>query len=91
MTSTFTFPTHETPVSADSIAPAVPASASPATPVAPVSERAAAAVLGSMLFLILALTLLLVQSTLVEPASAMAAPPAAEASFATDGGSLAQR
>jgi hypothetical protein len=74
-------------VPADSSAPAPlsAAPASPATPAAPLSERAAAAVLGSMLFLIVALTLLLVQSTLVEPASA------AEAPFATDGGTLAQR
>ena len=68
-----------------------------ATPAAPLSERAAAAVLGSMLFLIVALTLLLVQSTLVEPASAADAPPAVDTpfaidtSFATDGGSLAHR
>jgi hypothetical protein len=62
-----------------------------AAPPAPVSERTAVAVLGSMLFLILALTLLLVQSTLVEPASAAEAPIAAEGSFAGDGGSLAHR
>jgi hypothetical protein len=73
------------------------APAAPATLPAPLSERAAAAVLGSMLFLIVALTLLLVQSTLVEPASAAEDPPAAGASFATDtsfaaeGGSLAHR
>jgi hypothetical protein len=60
-------------------------------PAAPLSERAAAAVLGSMLFLIVALTLLLVQNTLVEPASAAQAPLAAEGSFAADGGSLAHR
>jgi hypothetical protein len=44
-----------------------------------------------MLFLIVALTLLLVQSTLVEPASAAQPPLATEASFAGDGGSLAHR
>jgi len=43
---------------------------------APVSGRAALAVLGSMVFLIVALTLLLVQSTWVNPASAAASPPA---------------
>jgi hypothetical protein len=71
------------------------APAAPATPAPPLSERAAAAVLGSMLFLIVALTLLLVQSTLIEPASAAEAPLAAlfatDTSFAADGGSLAQR
>ena len=79
-------------MSADS-APAhpSPAPASPAPPAPPLSERAAAAVLGSMLFLIAALTLLLVQSTLIEPASAAQTPFAAEASFAGDGGSLARR
>ncbi|MEP6688719.1 MAG: hypothetical protein ABJC36_10250 [Gemmatimonadales bacterium] len=79
-------------MSADS-APAATsvASASPAAPAAPLSERAAAAVLGSMLFLIVALTVLLVQSTLVEPASAAEGPMAAAASFTADGGSLAQR
>jgi hypothetical protein len=73
-------------VSADSSvsAPAVPAT-SPAAPPAPVSERTAFAVLGSMLFLILALTFLLIQSTWVDPASAASGPTAA------DGGSLAQR
>ena len=71
--------------------------AATATPAAPLSERAAGAVLGSMLFLIIALTLLLVHSTLVEPASAADAPPAADTpfaidtAFATDGGSLAHR
>lgn len=85
-------------MSADSSVPAPlsTAPASPATPAAPLSERAAAAVLGSMLFLIVALTLLLVQSTLVEPASAAEAPLAAapfatDTSFAADGGSLAHR
>jgi hypothetical protein len=77
----------------------LPRSTAPAAtviPAAPLSERAAGAVLGSMLFLIIALTLLLVHSTLVEPASAADAPPAADtfatgSSFAADGGSLAHR
>ena len=67
----------------DSTAPA-PASTL-ATPTAPLSERTAFAVLGSMLFLILALTILLVQTTWVDSASAAEPPPAA------DGSSLAQR
>ncbi len=86
-------------MSPDTSAPASlsAAPASAATPVPPLSERAAAAVLGSMLFLIVALTLLLVQSTLVEPASAADTPPAADTPFAIDtsfaagGGSLAHR
>ena len=45
---------------------------------APVSGRAAIAVLGSMVFLIIALMVLLVQSTWVNPASAAATPPALE-------------
>jgi hypothetical protein len=69
-------------VSADSDAPASPAPA--CVPTAPLSERTALAVLGSMLVLIVALTLLLLESTWVDPASA-AEPPAA------DGGSLAWR
>jgi hypothetical protein len=99
MTSTLSVHTDEPPVSADirASAPLCTAPASPATPAAPLSERAAAAVLGSMLFLIVALTLLLVQSTLVEPASAAEAPLTADVLFATDtplaadGGSLAHR
>jgi hypothetical protein len=67
-------------VSADNDAPASSASAS-----TPGSERLAFAVLGSMLLLIVALTLLLAQTTWVHPASA-AEPPAA-----ADGGSLAWR
>ena len=85
-------------MSSDSSAsvPLSTAPAAPATPAAPLSERAAAAVLGSMLFLIVALTLLLVQTTLVEPASAAEAPLAADpfagdTSFAANGGSLAHR
>jgi hypothetical protein len=70
-------------VSTDSSTPA-PAS-TPALPAAPLSERTAFAVLGSMLFLIVALTIMLVQTTWVDSASA-AEPPAA-----ADGGSLAHR
>ncbi len=68
-------------MSASSTAPV----STPAAPAAPVSERTAFAVLGSMLFLILALTLLLVQTTWIDSASAAEPPPAA------DGSSLAQR
>lgn len=57
----------------------------PTAPRPPVSERTAFAVLGSMLFLIVMLTFLLVQTTWVDPASATDAPVAA------DGNSLAQR
>jgi hypothetical protein len=56
----------------------------PPAPVAPVSERTAFAVLGSMVLLIVALTVVLIQTTWVDPASA-AEPPSA------DGASLAQR
>jgi hypothetical protein len=42
----------------------------------PVSGRALLAVLGSMIFLIVALTVLLVQSTWVHPVSAAESPPA---------------
>jgi hypothetical protein len=42
----------------------------------PVFGRAAIAVLGSMLFLIVALTILLVQTTWVHPVSATENPPA---------------
>jgi hypothetical protein len=69
-------------VSADS---SVPAPAGPATPpAAPLSERTAFAVLGSMLLLIVALTILLVQTTRVDPVRA-------EASVTPDAGRLAQR
>jgi hypothetical protein len=68
-------------VSTDSSAPA----STPAPPAAPLSERTAFAVLGSMLFLIVALTILLAQTTWIDSASA-AEPPAA-----ADAGSLAQR
>jgi hypothetical protein len=71
-------------VSAHSAAPAPVSTTS--TPTAPVSERTAFAVLGSMLFLILALMILLVQTTWVDPASATEAPP-----VAAEGGPLALR
>jgi hypothetical protein len=68
-----------------SISDPAASAASPTTPPAPVSERTAFAVLGSMLILIAALTLLLIQTTWIDPASAAETPAAA------DGGSLAQR
>lgn len=71
-------------MSADSTATAQVSTQS--TPTAPVSERTAFAVLGSMLFLILALMILLVQTTWVDPASATEAPP-----VAAEGGPLALR
>ena len=49
-------------------------SATPAPVVAPLPERAAIAILGSMIFLILALTAVLVQTTWVDPVSATEAP-----------------
>ena len=96
--STSTVHLHEPPVSSDRsaavLAHSVPVS--PGAPTAPVSARTAFAVLGSMVFLIIALTVLLVQVTLVEPASAAQAPtadaPAAtEAPATADAGSLAHR
>ena len=93
--STFTVYLDETPVSSDrSAASAHSVLAPPAAPPAPVSWRAAVAVLGSMVFLIIALTVLLVQVTLVEPASAAQAPTAdapatTEAPATADAGSLA--
>lgn len=52
---------------------------SSATPApAPLPERAAIAILGSMVFLIVALTVLLVQSTWAHPASAAESPPAVD-------------
>ena len=65
------------------MAPDSSAASAPA-PAAPLSERTAFAVLGSMVLLIVALTVLLIQTTWVDSASA-AEPPAA------DGTSLAQR
>ena len=61
-----------------------PDSSAPPAQAAPLSERTAFAVLGSMVLLIVALTVLLIQTTWVDSASA-AEPPAA------DGTSLAQR
>ncbi len=49
-------------------------SAAPAAVVAPLPERTAIAILGTMIFLILALTAVLVQTTWVDPASATEAP-----------------
>jgi hypothetical protein len=54
---------------------------SPTAPTAPVSSRAAIAVLGTMLFLIVALTVLLVHSTWVNPASAAEIPTAVDRSL----------
>ena len=72
---------------ADSQINAPASTASPAVPpVAPVSERTAFAVLGTMLLLIVALVVLLIQTTWVDPASATEAPP-----VAAEGGSLALR
>ena len=58
------------------------ASAGPTAAVAPVPERAAAAILGSMILLILLLVAVLVQTTWVDPASASDAPPAEPAGYA---------
>jgi hypothetical protein len=66
-------------VSADSSA-APTAIATPVTPAVP--ERAAAAILGSMIALILLLMAILVQTTWVDPASASDAPPAEPAGYA---------
>ena len=52
-------------------------SAAPAAAVTPVPQRAAIAILGSMIFLILALLAILVQTTWGTPASATE-PPAVE-------------
>lgn len=51
-------------------------STTPAAAVAPVPERAAIAILGSMILLIVALTVILVQTTWVNPANASEIPPA---------------
>ena len=58
----------------------------PSAPAAPLSERTAFAVLGSMVLLIVALVVLLIQTTWVDPASATEAPP-----VAAEGGGLALR
>jgi hypothetical protein len=65
-------------VSADSSAK--PAAAAALTPV---PERAAAAILGSMIALILLLMAILAQTTWVNPARATDAPPADPAGYAT--------
>ncbi len=57
-------------------------SAKPTAAVAPVPERAAAAILGSMIFLILLLVAILVQTTWVDRASASDTPPAAPVGYA---------
>lgn len=65
-------------MSADSSAtPTVTAAAKTAVP-----ERAAAAILGSMIALILLLMAILVQTTWVDPASASDLPPAEPAGYA---------
>jgi uncharacterized RDD family membrane protein YckC len=53
-------------------------SASPATTLAPLPQRAAVAILGSMIFLILALIAILVQTTWGTPASATEPPTVVE-------------
>jgi hypothetical protein len=60
---------------------AINAATSSTAPTAPVSSRAAIAVLGTMLSLIVALTVLLVHSTWVNPASAAETPPAVDQSL----------
>jgi len=65
-------------VSADSSA--TPTATAPAF--TPVPERAAAAILGSMIALILLLMAILVQTTWVDPASASDTPPAEPAGYA---------
>jgi hypothetical protein len=65
-------------VSADSSAPPK----ATAVTVAPVPERAAAAILGTMILLILLLVAILVRTTWVDPASASDAPPAESAGYA---------
>jgi hypothetical protein len=66
-------------VSADSSAVAAPTVPAALTPV---PERAAAAILGSMILLILLLVAILVQTTWVHPASATDLPPAKPAGYA---------
>jgi hypothetical protein len=65
-------------VSADSSATPTAAAA-----ITPVPERAAAAILGSMIALILLLMAILVRTTWVDPASATDTPPADPAGYAT--------
>ena len=56
--------------------------ATAAAAITPVPERAAAAILGSMIALILLLMAILAQTTWVDPASASDMPPAAPAGYA---------
>jgi hypothetical protein len=53
-----------------------------AVAVTPVPERAAAAILGSMIVMILLLVAILVQTTWVDPASASDTPPVPPAGYA---------
>jgi hypothetical protein len=65
-------------VSADSSATPTATAAA----LSPVPDRAAAAILGSMIVLILLLVAILVQTTWVDPASATDTPPAQPAGYA---------
>ena len=56
--------------------------ATPTAAVAPVPERAAAAILGTMVLLILVLMAILVQTTWGDPVSATENPPAPPAGYA---------
>jgi hypothetical protein len=58
------------------------AAPSAAVAVAPVPERAAAAILGSMIVMILLLVAILVQTTWVDPANASDTPPVPPAGYA---------
>lgn len=57
-------------------------SASPTAAITPIPERTAAAILGSMIALILLLTGILVQTTWLDPASTSDIPPAETAGYA---------
>jgi hypothetical protein len=59
-----------------------PTSTAPSPAAPPVFGRAAIAILGTMIFLIIALSALLVQTTWVDPASAAELPPLETPSFA---------
>ena len=54
----------------------------PSAAIAPVPERAAAAILGSMIAMILLLMAILVQTTWVDPPSTADLPPAETAGYA---------
>jgi hypothetical protein len=56
--------------------------ATPTPAIAPVPERAAAAILGSMIALILVLMAVLAQTTWVDPVTAVDAPPVETAGYA---------